>query len=109
MKVTDGFDGQDQNLKMHAAANGDDDGFEGGAFDDDDEEEEVIVTMTSDDDDDLDRAEDEADDLIAEVAIIAAVLPSPVAGYTPATMPSKLPVPSVSAPACERGVSRTSP
>ena len=60
MKFSGGFDGLDENLRIHAAAaNGDDaDGYENGPFDDDEEEEEVVVTMTSDDDEDLDRLED---------------------------------------------------
>ena len=94
-------DGLDENLKMHATAAGHDDdvnsdGYEGNGAYEDDEEEEVVVTMTSDDDDDLDGLEDEADELMegsshAEEAVIAAALPSPVAGYSPATTASKVP------------------
>src|SRR5580700_7025806 len=92
----DGFDGLNENLRIYAAAaHGDDaDGYEGnGAFDDDDEEEEVVVTMTSDDDEDMDRLEEDVEDILeaAEVAVIAATLPSPVEGYAPAATMSKPP------------------
>src|SRR5580704_1338730 len=58
-----GFDGLEENIRIHAAAGADDDdGYESaGSFDDDEEEEVVVVAMTSDDDDDLDRLEEEAE------------------------------------------------
>ena len=102
MKLSDGFDGLDENTRIYAAsANGDDNGYEGnGSFDDDDdEEEEVVVTMTSDDDDELDRLEEEAEEGV-EVAIIEVAPPSPVQGYAPAAVMSKAPVKSA-APAAK--------
>ena len=84
-----GFDGLDENIRVHAAADDDGEGYEGsGAFDDDDEEEET-VTMTSDDDELLGQMEEAADELLelephAEEAIIVALPPSTVTSYTPA-------------------------
>ena len=66
-------------------------------FDDDDEEEEVM--MTSDDDDDLEPMTMmmrlfEASTL--KMQLIFTLPPSPVAGYTPPSRPSELPVESCS-------------
>ena len=79
-----GFDGLDESIRIHAAADDDSfaEGYEGNGHFDDDEEEEEIVTMTSDDDEEALGLQEEADELLdsdphAEDALIAAAPPSP--------------------------------
>ena len=82
------------------------DGYEGNSpFDDDEEEEEIVVAVTSDDDE-LDRPEDDADDFLeprAEEAIIAVVMPSPVAGYT---WPAKMSKPAMASAPAKKAVKK---
>ncbi len=112
-----GFDGLDENGKLHAAAQygdeyADGDGYEGSdLFDDDDVEEEVVVTMNLEDEDGL-NLEDVAEDLLETVpfsaisAIRQTVPPAPTAAAA-STKPAQMSEAGAASGSVEKAAKKT--